>query len=105
MYSELNFLWESWLKVKTNNKDEAIINEKHDKQIFEYRKLMEFSFANFYRALKPGKWITVEFSNSQASIWNAIRESIERAGFIIANVSALDKKNKAVLKLLLQQLL
>ncbi|WP_282937662.1 DNA methyltransferase [Paenibacillus sp. RC67] len=92
MYSELNFLWESWLKVKTNNKDEAIINEKHDKQIYEYRKLMESSFANFYRALKPGKWITVEFSNSQASIWNAIRESIERAGFIIANVSALDKK-------------
>ena len=26
MYSELNFIWESWLKVYTNNKDEAIIN-------------------------------------------------------------------------------
>lgn len=26
MYSESNFLWESWLKVFTNSKEEAIIN-------------------------------------------------------------------------------
>ena len=27
MYSELNFLWEAWLKVFTNNKFEAVENE------------------------------------------------------------------------------
>ncbi|MBP2242638.1 DNA modification methylase [Cytobacillus eiseniae] len=92
MYSELNFLWESWLRVKTDNKSEAIMNDKQQKQLNEYQSLMTQSFENYYKVLKPGRWITVEFSNSQSSIWNAIREAMERAGFIIANVSALNKK-------------
>ncbi|NLC94521.1 MAG: DNA methylase, partial [Bacilli bacterium] len=37
-------------------------------------------------------WMTVEFHNSQTSVWNAIQESLMRAGFIIANVSTLDKQ-------------
>lgn len=92
MYSELNFLWESWLKVFTNNEDEAIINNNQRKLIDDYKSLMHECFKENYRILKPGRWITVEFSNSKASVWNAIREAIEKAGFVIANVSSLDKK-------------
>ncbi len=92
MYSELNFLWESWLKVKTNNYSEAIINKVQEKGLLEYQNLMTQCFKEYYRVLKPGRWMTVEFSNSQASIWNAIQEAIAKAGFIIANVSALDKQ-------------
>lgn len=92
MYSELNFIWESWLKVGSNNFSEAIVNKTQNKGFEEYQRLMESCFEVYYRALKPGKWITIEFSNSKASVWNAIQEAIERAGFIIANVSALDKK-------------
>lgn len=92
MYSELNFLWESWLKVFTNNENEAIINNNQRKKIDEYKSLMHECFKENYRILKPGRWITVEFSNSKASVWNAIREAIEKAGFVIANVSSLDKK-------------
>ncbi|MBN2034578.1 MAG: hypothetical protein JW836_14995 [Deltaproteobacteria bacterium] len=40
MYSELNFIWESWLRVKTNNKEEAIENRTQKKGIGEYRHLM-----------------------------------------------------------------
>ncbi|WP_348658429.1 DNA methyltransferase [Heyndrickxia faecalis] len=92
MYSELNFLWESWFKIKTNTRNESIINSVQNKGLPEYQELMTQSFKHFYRILKPGRWITVEFSNSQASIWNAIQDSLQKAGFIIANVSALDKK-------------
>lgn len=92
MYSELNFLWEAWLKVFTNNKSEAIVNKTQGKQLPEYQRLMEACFKEYYRVLKPGRWMTVEFSNSQAKVWNAIQEAIQRAGFVIANVSALDKK-------------
>lgn len=92
MYSELNFLWEAWLKVLTNNKTEAIMNTTQKKTLFEYQKLMEKSFAQYFRVLKPGRWITIEFSNSQASVWNAIQESLQKVGFVIADVSALDKK-------------
>ena len=33
MYSELNFLWEAWLKVLTNNKPEAIMNKVQHKEL------------------------------------------------------------------------
>lgn len=91
-YSELNFIWESWLKLHTNCDSEAIVNSSQNKGLLEYQRLMELSFKNYYRVLKPGRWMTVEFSNSQASVWNSIREAIEKAGFVIANVAALDKQ-------------
>ncbi|MEG6566521.1 DNA methyltransferase [Thermoanaerobacterium saccharolyticum] len=92
MYSELNFIWESWLKVFTNNKTEAIINKMQKKGLHEYQELMEKCFSEMYRILKPGRWMTVEFHNSKNAVWNAIQEAILKAGFVIANVRTLDKK-------------
>ncbi|RFU95876.1 DNA methylase [Sphaerochaeta halotolerans] len=92
MYSELSYIWESWLKVSTNNKSEAIENPVQGKGPDEYRQLMTACFKEAYRVLKPGRWMTVEFSNTKASVWNSIQAAINEAGFIIANVSALDKK-------------
>lgn len=92
MYSELNFLWEAWLRVFTNNKPEAVENKVQGKGPREYQELMEKCFAEYYRVLKPGRWMTVVFHNSQNRIWNAIQEAILRAGFVIADVRTLDKK-------------
>ena len=96
MYSELNFIWESWLEVFTNNKPEAIENLSQNKSTLEYQKLMYDCFKDYYRVLKPGKWMTVEFSNTSAAIWNGIQTAIQNAGFIVANVSALDKKHGGI---------
>lgn len=49
-------------------------------------------FKEIHRILKPGRWVTVEFSNTSASVWNNIQAALNDAGFVIANVSALDKK-------------
>lgn len=92
MYSELNYLWESWLKVKTNNEKEAIENRSQHKSTLDYQEIMVHCFEEYYRVLKPDKWMTVEFSNTSAAVWNGIQTAIQKAGFIIANVSALDKK-------------
>lgn len=92
MYSELSYIWESWLGIRTNNKEEAIINKTQNKLLMDYKQLMEECFKEYYRVLKPGKWITIEFSNSKAIVWNAIQEAIQKAGFVIANVSGLDKQ-------------
>jgi len=95
MYSELNSLWENWMNINTNNYSEAIMNVSQNKGISQYSSLMTQSFKEYYRVLKPGRWITVEFSNSQSNVWNAIQDSLQKAGFIIANVSALDKKQNS----------
>lgn len=91
MYSELNFLLESWLRVRTNNVSEAIANKTQNKTTFEYLQLMTQSFKEYYRILKPGKWMTVEFSNTSNTIWNAIQTALQNAGFVISAVSDLDK--------------
>jgi len=91
-YSELNLLWEAWLNVLTNNKQEAIENKTQGKGAIEYRQIMTACFREAYRVLKPGRWMTVEFSNTKASVWNSIQTALTEAGFIVANVSALDKK-------------
>lgn len=92
MYSELNFLWEAWLGVFTNNQPEAVINKTQRKGLPEYQALMETCFREFYRVLKPGRWMTVEFHNSQNAVWNAIQEALLRAGFIVADVRTIDKQ-------------
>jgi len=92
MYSELNFIWEAWLRVRTNNNHEAIINNHQNKNLDEYKELMLLSFKEFNRILKPNRWITVEFHNSKASVWKAIQESLTKAGFILAQVATIDKQ-------------
>lgn len=91
-YSELSFIWESWLKVKTNNGPEAIMNSAQNKSLPEYQELMTRCFCEYYRILKPNRWMTVEFHNSKNSVWNAIQQGLQRAGFIVADVRTLDKQ-------------
>ena len=95
-YSELSHFWESWLSVFTNNGPEAIENESQQKGALEYRKLMLACFTRAYELLKPGRWMTIEFSNTKASVWNNIQAALSEAGFIVASVSALDKKQGGI---------
>ena len=91
-YSELNFFWEAMLGVFTKQSSEAIVSVSQQKGLDDYRRLLTSCFKEFFRVLKPGRWLTVEFSNTQASVWNAIQIALQEAGFVVANVSALDKK-------------
>ncbi len=91
IYSELSFLYESWLRIFTKQDYEAIISKKQDKHLGEYKRLIVESFQEIFRVLKPGRWITVAFHNSKNAVWNAIQEALGIAGFIIADVRTLDK--------------
>ncbi len=94
IYSDLSIVWESWLKVATNTDHEAVVHrrKKEGHSLDDYRSMMTAAFAEMYRILKPGRWITVVFHNSRASVWNAIQEALARAGFLVAQVTVLDKQ-------------
>jgi hypothetical protein len=94
-YSDLNTLIEAWHGVLTNSQPEAIVDRVKRKGLPEYQKLMERCFQEYFRILKPGRWITVEFSNSQAAVWNAIQTTLQEAGFVVATVTALDKQQRS----------
>lgn len=96
-YAELNFLVEAWHGVMTDARLDAIVdrskeNRAAQKSLDDYRGLMAACFKEYYRVLKPGRWMTVVFSNTKASVWNGLQTALQEAGFVVANVSALDKK-------------
>lgn len=91
-YSELSFLWEAWLGVITDSTSEAITSRRQGKGLPLYQKLMTECFRRYYEALKPNRWMTVEFHNSADAVWNSIHEALERVGFVIADVRVIDKQ-------------
>lgn len=91
-YADLNFLVESWHRVWTNAEPEAIVDRAKKKGLPEYQRLMQRCFEQYYRVLKPGRWLTVVFHNSRNSVWNAIQEAMLAAGFVVADVRTLDKQ-------------
>ena len=80
-YADLNFLVESWHRVNTNAEPEAIVDKFKKKGLPEYQRLMQRCFEEYYRVLKPGRWMTVEFHNSRNAVWNAIQEAMQTRGF------------------------
>ena len=91
-YADLNFLVESWHRVLTDAGPEAIVERAKKKGTVEYQDLMRCCFEQYHRVLKPGRWMTVVFSNSRNTLWRAIQEAMGTAGFVVADVRTLDKK-------------
>jgi DNA modification methylase len=91
-YADLNALVEKWHGVVTALADEAVIDDYAHKDLMIYERRMSAIFAEFERVLKPGRWMTVVFSNSQSSVWNAIQVALQKSGFVVAEVATLDKK-------------
>ena len=90
-YSDLNFISESWLKVKTSRQPEAVIDSAQGKDLNEYGELMTLGLLKCFNALKSGGWITLLFHNSKNSVWNSIQDALLSVGFIVADVRVLDK--------------
>ncbi|HBY97803.1 MAG TPA: DNA methylase [Chloroflexi bacterium] len=94
IYSDLSLPWESWLGITTDTESEAVVHRRkkvRPSTLQTYQSIMVECFQDFYRILRSGRWLTVEFHNTQNAVWNAIQEAIARAGFVIADVRTLDK--------------
>jgi adenine-specific DNA methylase len=92
-YSEMNFLWESWLRAKTDIREEAIVNKVQGKDYDDYQILLCTAFREMRRVLKNDAWLTVVFHNSSEKAWNAIQTSLDKAGFSIEGTQTFDKKH------------
>ena len=91
-YADFNYLVESWHRVRTAVAPEAIIDQAKGKTLTDYLHAMQRCFAEYRRVLKPGRWMTAVFHNSRSAVWNAIQEAILAAGFVVADVRTLDKR-------------
>jgi len=91
-YAELNFLVEAWHGVTTDLVPEAIESPHQGKSTLDYQGLMRRCFEEYHRVLKPGRWMTVVFSNNSNAVWRAIQEALGTAGFVVADVRTMDKE-------------
>jgi DNA modification methylase len=90
-YSDLAQIIEAWHGVLTQVEREAIVDKARGKGNEQYAELMTACFQEFARVLKPGRWMTVEFSNSSNEVWAALQEALGAAGFVVADTRVLDK--------------
>ena len=94
-YSDLNYVVESWHRVRTRSAGETIIDRAKNKSTSAYQHGMQQCFAEYHRVLKPGRWLTLVFHNSKSAVWNVIQEALLNGGFVVADVRTLDKKQRS----------
>ena len=94
-YAELNMFVETWLKTRTHVDSDCVLNYVHNKDLAFYSSVMQGAFATYSRVLKPKKWATIVFHNSQNSVWSAIQQAIELSGLVVADVRILDKQQRS----------
>lgn len=99
-YADCSLLWEAWLGYCTDDRYEAVWNKSRKpqqggKSLADYARLMTEAFREMYRVLKPGRWASVVFHNSDDRVWNAIRDAAADAGFSIENAVYFDKEQRS----------
>ena len=94
-YADCNLIWEAWLNEGfTDQSQEAVVHLKHRQRntLPDYARLMTDAFREMHRVLKPGRWASVVFHNSDDRIWETILEAARAAGFEMAEINAFDKE-------------
>lgn len=83
-YGELNFVWEAWLDFDTNWHDEEIIvNEVRGKSSADWAALMKKAFAECFRVLKPGRWLSLCYHDTSEGTWALIQDIMAEVGFVV----------------------
>ena len=100
-YSDMNLFHEAWLGKTTKYESEAVVHttgKRKTNAIERYENLLRRSFEEAYRALKPGKNMSVVFGNSSGSIWGLMQRALRDAGFRAApvHVAILNKGQRSV---------
>ena len=88
-YGELNFVWESWLGVTPDWHDEEIVvNRSRGKDADDWARALREAMGECYRALKPGRWLSLCYHDSSARRWTMLQDLMRDAGFVIDSDAA-----------------
>lgn len=90
-YAEINQINELWLGRVTNTEEEAIISPAQGKGLDSYQRLLTSVFSEVARVMKPTADATLIFHSSQASVWQALADSLRDSGLSVTAASILDK--------------
>lgn len=99
-YADCNLIWESWLGRLTDGEKEAVVNrslgsDHGGKSLEQYAGLIGGAMKEIARVLKPSGWATVVFHNTNAAVWQVIRDAADAAGFRFHEASSLDRRQQS----------
>lgn len=86
-YSELSFIWNTWLGKEFNNENELIINPKQNKNNEYFISEFQTFVKNIKSILKKNKYFTLCFHNKNLSIWIELLKVIYLNGFNLIDIS------------------
>ena len=88
-YLELDYVWASWMKFQMNFEDEIIVSDSpiRGKDCEIYEKMLNAAFAEIFKVLKPGKYMTVTFHNTKIKYWNSLIRAVVLAGFRLEKIT------------------
>lgn len=89
-YSELSFIWNTWLNKTFKIKEEVIINPVQNKSSSTFNKQLAVFLLESARVLKKGRHITLCFQNKNIAIWTELSKVIKSAGYGLVDVSVYD---------------
>lgn len=100
-YSDMSLFHEAWLGQTTDNAHEAVVHttgKRKNGAEERYERLLRAAFAEAFRVLKDGRYMSVVFGNSSGRIWGLVQRALRDAGFKAtpAHVAILDKGQRSV---------
>ena len=100
-YSDMSLFHEAWLGEVTDPASEAVVyttGARKTGSAQRYEELLRGAFAEAYRVLKPGRFMSVVFGNSSGRIWGLVQRALRRTGFNASpvHVTILDKGQRSV---------
>lgn len=90
-YGELSLLWCLWLGDRQKLDAEIAFNPHRKLDQEHYSSGLRSAFAECYRVLKPGKWLTVTFANKDPVVWDALMDACRGAGFSLVTAAPMKR--------------
>jgi len=92
-YFELDLMRVAWILGKEYGdtieqwwKEEITISRGQGKDFDYYHKMLSASFAQIYKVLKPGHFLTITFHSTDIDVWNSIIIAVKLAGFDLEKI-------------------
>jgi DNA modification methylase len=89
-YSELTFIWNTWIEKNQNVIEELIINPVQDKDMDYFIAQISIFISECFRVLKDNGKITICFQNKDPDIWFKLIRIAKFNGYLLDSVEAFD---------------
>ncbi len=100
-YSDMSLFHEAWLGRTTDDEREAVLHTTGRRKTGageRYAALLQGAFREAHRVLKPQRYMSVVFGNSNGRVWGLVQRALRDAGFTAppVHVAILDKGQRSV---------